>query len=60
MPQADNILKRDTVKQQGGYGVQAVKPAAGLVNGFTDVVGREPAVLTYSFTLRVKGVVPLG
>ncbi len=58
VPQADDILIADAVEEQGGDGVQAVKPATRLVNRLADVVGREAPVLEYRLVL--EGVVVLG
>jgi len=41
VPQADHILEARAVEQQRAHRVQRVEPAAGLVDGFTDEIGRE-------------------
>ena len=56
--EADNVAVGGFPLEQGCQGVEAVEPAAGLVHGFTDVVGREPSVLVNLGV--VEGIVPLG
>ncbi|MBA7684600.1 hypothetical protein ES703_93005 [subsurface metagenome] len=58
VPQTDNILETGTAKQQGRYSMQTVKPATGLVNSFTNIIGREPPIPKQGIIL--KWVVPLG
>ncbi|MBA7707493.1 hypothetical protein ES703_116366 [subsurface metagenome] len=58
MPETDNILKTGATKQKGSYRMQAVEPATGLVDGFTNVIGGEPPILKQ--VLILKGVVVLG
>ena len=58
MSQADDVFKTGFIEQQDGYGVQAVEPAAGLVDRLTDIVRREPPVLEQRFVL--KRIMTLG
>ncbi len=57
MAQADTVAVSHAVRDECGNSVQAVEPAAGLVDCLTDIVGRE--VLGEGF-LVFEGVVPLG
>ena len=50
------VLKRVAVKEQGGDGQQRVEPAAGLVHGLGDELGRK---VLLEDLLVLKGVVPL-
>src|SRR5882724_5143295 len=40
MPEADHVLVRGPVEDERADGHQSVKPASGLVDGFTDVLSR--------------------
>ena len=44
MPVTDDIPVAGTVEKQRGYGMQAIEPAAGLVNSFADEIGRKTPV----------------
>ena len=57
MTHHDAVFKGSAFKQQGGDGFQRVEPAAGLVDGFGDEVGREALLEDF---LVFKGIVPLG
>ncbi len=56
MPQADHIFEADRLEQQRGDGVQAVEPAARLVDGLADVIGGE---LVFEHLLVLEGITPL-
>ena len=57
-PQADDIAVGGLFLEQGSQGVEAVEPAAGLVDGLADVIGGKAAIGVNG--LVVKGIVPLG
>ena len=57
MTQADTVAVGHTVRDQRGDGVQAVEPAAGLVDSLTDVVSGK---MLGKSLLVFEGVMPLG